>query len=69
MVRTIITPDKDTISFGIPKDYVSKQIEVIVFAKDEELTQEPTIKKKVSFTALAIDTLGYKFNRNEANEL
>ncbi|MCW5909539.1 MAG: hypothetical protein KIT62_00615 [Cyclobacteriaceae bacterium] len=25
-------------------------------------------KKKVSFTALRIDTRGYKFNRDEANE-
>lgn len=68
MVRTIITPDKQTISFDIPKDYIGRQIEVIAFATDEEHTKEPTSKKKVSFNALAIDTRGYKFNRDEANE-
>lgn len=68
MVRTIVTPDKQTISFDIPKDYIGRQIEVIAFAKDEELEQEPATRKKVSFNALAIDTLGYKFNRDEANE-
>ena len=35
MVRTIITPDNQTISFDIPKDYTGRQIEVITFAKDE----------------------------------
>lgn len=29
---------------------------------------EPSFKKKVTFTALSIDTRGYKFNRDEANE-
>ena len=68
IVRTIITPDNQTISFDIPKDYTGRQIEVITFAKDEMREQEPVVKKKVSFNALAIDTLGYKFNRDEANE-
>lgn len=68
MVRTIITPDKQTISFDIPKDYIGRQIEVIAFAMDEELAKEPAIKKMVSFNALAIDTRGYKFDRDEANE-
>ena len=68
MVRIIITPDNQTISFDIPKDYIGRQIEVIAFAKDEMLEQEPIIRKRVSFNALAIDTLGYKFNRDEANE-
>ena len=68
MVRTIITPDKQTISFDIPKDYIGRQIEVIAFAMDEELAKEPAIKKMVSFNALTIDTHGYKFDRDEANE-
>lgn len=68
MIRTVIIPNKQTISFDIPKDYIGKQIEVIAFAQDEGITKEKPAKKKVTFTALSIDTRGYKFNRDEANE-
>ncbi|MEC5143145.1 hypothetical protein [Chitinophaga sp. 212800010-3] len=68
MIRTIIIPNQQTISFDIPKDYVGKQIEVIAFAKDEGFTEKKPLKKKVTFSALSIDTRGYKFNRDEANE-
>jgi hypothetical protein len=68
MIRTIVIPDKQTISFRIPEDYIGKQIEVIAFAKDEGLGKEVNSKKKVTFNALSIDTRGYKFNRDEANE-
>jgi hypothetical protein len=67
MIRTVITPDKQTISFDIPEDYVGKQVEVIAFTKDEGVTQEKHAGKKVTFTALSIDTRGFKFNRDEAN--
>ena len=66
MIRTTLIPDKQSISFDIPNDYVGKQIEIIAFASDEGL---PTLeKKKVTFNALSIDTLGFKFSRDEANE-
>ena len=68
MIRTIVIPDKQTISFRIPEDYIGKQIEVIAFAKDEGLGKEVNSKKKETFNALSIDTRGYKFNRDEANE-
>jgi hypothetical protein len=68
MIRTIVTPQQQTISFTIPKDYVGKEIEVIAFAKGEGISKEQPAKKKVTFTALSIDTKGYKFNRDEANE-
>ena len=68
MIHTIVTPLKQTISFDIPKDYVGKQIEVIAFAKGEGITKEQPAKKNVTFNALSIDTIGYKFNRDEANE-
>jgi len=68
MIRTIIIAECQTISIDIPKDYIGKQIEVIAFAKDEEMELESTGRKKVSFDAITIDTLGYKFSRDEANE-
>ncbi|HEY9258251.1 hypothetical protein [Chitinophaga sp.] len=68
MIRTIIIPHQQSISFDIPEDYVGKQIEVIAFAKDEGNTKAKPAKQKVTFTALSLDTRGYKFNRDEANE-
>lgn len=67
MIRTVVTPNTQTISFDIPKDYIGKQIEVIAFAKDEGMTKETPVKKKTTFAALSIDTRGYKFNREDAN--
>ena len=68
MIHIIITPDKQTVTFDIPTNYIGKQIEVIAFAKDEEITIAQSEQKKVSFDALTINTLDYKFNRDEANE-
>ena len=68
MVRTIITPNTQTVSFNVPKEYIGKEIEVIAFTKAEGLPQKAPQKKQTSFTALAIDTKGFKFNREEANE-
>ncbi len=67
MIRTIVIPQHQSISFNIPKDYVGKQIEVIAFAKEEE-NRQVVPSKRVTFNALAIDTKGFKFNREEANE-
>ncbi len=68
MIRTVVTPDQQTISFDIPQSYIGKEIEIIAFAKDEAVSKELSAKKKVSFTALTLDTRGYQFNRDEANE-
>ncbi len=68
MIRTSIRPDKQTISFDIPEDYVGKQIEVIAFANDEGINKGMFVKKKVLFTVLHVDRKDYKFNREEANE-
>lgn len=68
MIHTIIIPNKQTISFDIPKEYVGKPIEVIAFARGEGIAKEKPSLKNVTFTALSIETRGYKFNRDEANE-
>ncbi|HEY2582683.1 MAG TPA: hypothetical protein VGI43_12795 [Mucilaginibacter sp.] len=68
MIRTIVTPDKETISLDIPREYVGREIEVIAFAKEEGFSEEQPLKKKTSFTVLHVDTTDYKFNRDEANE-
>lgn len=47
MVRTIITPDKENISIDIPRAYIGKQIEVLIYAVDE-LNEMEKPKKKLS---------------------
>jgi hypothetical protein len=68
MVRAIITPSNQTVSFDVPEDYIGKQIEVIAFAKDEGFTEEEPMQKNISFTVLHTDLKDYKFSRDEANE-
>lgn len=68
MVRTIVRPDKASISLDIPEGYIGKDIEVIAFEKDASGKEKTTKGKTVTFNAVSIDTRGYKFNREEANE-
>jgi len=68
MIRTIIIPNTQTVTFNIPEDYIGKEVEVIAFTKNEGIDTKESIGKQVSFNALSIDTKNYKFNRNEANE-
>jgi hypothetical protein len=67
MVRTLITPEDRNILIRVPEDYIGKQVEVIAFTLEEN-TNVAQVKKQASFTALKLNTIGYKFNREEANE-
>jgi hypothetical protein len=68
MIHKIIIPNNQTVnlSFTFPDTYIGKEVEIIAFTKGEG--QESQLKKKVSFDALSLDTRGFKFNRDEANE-
>lgn len=61
-------PKNKKISITLPEDYVGKEVEVIAFQKGEGETHAGRGEKTVSFDALALDTTGFKFNRDEANE-
>ena len=68
MIRAVVIPDSDTISISVPKDYIGKVLEIIAFAKDEEVNNVAASKKNRSFTVLHTDVKDYKFNREQANE-
>jgi len=70
MIRTLVTPQTDTlnISLSIPKNYVGKEMEVIAFAKDEGMKNATATKKQVTFTVLHVENKNYKFDRDEANQ-
>ena len=64
-------PDKQEISISlfVPENYIGKEVEVIAFSKREVMEEQYVDNaKKATFDALSIDTLDFKFNRDEANE-
>ena len=69
MIRTVITPDKNFLSFSIPEKYIGKKMEIIAFALDEP-SEDVIYSTKInkSFSAIKLNTKGFKFNREEANE-
>ena len=68
MIRTVFTANKNTLTLPLPDNYIGKQIEVIAFMIDEGKETTQNKKKEVSFNAVKLDTRGFKFNRDEANE-
>jgi len=68
MVRKILKVDSDTVSIDVPKNYKEKMLKIIAFTKDEELDEDGFQHKVATFDALSLDTKGFKFNRDEANE-
>ena len=70
MVRTIVIPDKSAFQLllSLPAHYVGKELEILVFSKDEGLLPKVLPRKNVSFTVLKTKGKSFKFNREEANE-
>ena len=69
MIRTVIIPDNNILSFNIPDKYIGKKMEIIAFAVDEASEDIVyTAKSQKSFSAIKLNTKAYKFNRDEANE-
>lgn len=64
MVRTLVTPQQQSISIQVPQNYVGRQIEVLLYAVDELIEED---KKAVSgnaarFKGIFTKEEGEKFN-------
>lgn len=68
MIRKLVKVESYKISISVPKDYIGKVMEVIAFSRDETVNKEAKKKKKATFNAVSLDTVGFKFNREDANE-
>ena len=68
MIRTVFTADKNTLTLPLPDNYIGKQVEVIAFMIDEGKETTRDKRREVSFNAVKLDTRGFKFDRDEANE-
>jgi hypothetical protein len=67
MIRTILTADKQVLSFPIPSNFLGKQVEVIAFTIDEPVKTSRAPKSR-TFTTIKINVTDFKFNRDELNE-
>jgi hypothetical protein len=66
MISQVVIPTESTFAISLPEDYIGKEIRItadIVF-KEEVLIPK---KKTLTFDEFAIDTTGFKFDREEAN--
>lgn len=45
MIKTVVTPQNNSLYLAIPNNYIGREIEVLLYAKDE-LEQEPIKPKK-----------------------
>ncbi|GJM33663.1 MAG: hypothetical protein DHS20C18_26640 [Saprospiraceae bacterium] len=68
MIRTIITVDKNNLTLQLPDDFLGKQVEVIAFIIEETKAKVTNLSKSKTFSAIKLDTNGFKFNRDDANE-
>ena len=68
MIRAIITADKNNLTLSLPDNFLGKQVEIIVFIIDEAKSQVAGFKKAKTFSAVQLDTRGFKFDRDDANE-
>ena len=51
MIRTVVKPDKQSISIKLPENFVGKQGEVIAFTIDEADNKVPIIDKTITHLA------------------
>lgn len=65
MIRTVIIPQQQNISITVPKDYIGKQIEVLLYAVDELIEGEKTVKvnNAAKYKGILSKEEGEKFNQ------
>jgi len=66
MFRTILKANRRKLQLTLPKKYVGRNIEVLVFPVDSNFIESKLTEK--CFATISLKTIGFKFNRDEANE-
>jgi len=61
MIREIIEVKDKFYKIHLPKEYINKKVEILVFPLNEE-------SKNKKLKAISIDTKNFQFNREEAHE-
>jgi len=68
MIRTILKANTSNFTLELPSSFLGKQIEIIAFVVEEAKVEVAKTETRKSFSSLQLDTTGFKFNRDEANE-
>ena len=56
MIKTTITPKKNNYLITIPNSYVGKELEVLIYAKDEILFEKKSKKSMADFQGIISDS-------------
>jgi hypothetical protein len=48
MIKTILTPQNNNVYLSIPNNYIGKEIEILLYAREELTINKPKEKKKFS---------------------
>ncbi len=51
MIRTVITPQNQSISINLPRNFIGKKVEVIAFTLEESVVELPSNSKIVTHFA------------------
>ena len=74
MYRKVIKiENEEDLTIKLPDEYLHKELEVIAFTVEDTEVQYEAKKKNTEeainfFKTINVDTTGFKFNRDEANE-
>lgn len=68
MVKTIITPQKETYSINIPNQYIGREIEVLLYAKDELIEEKVKSKKVLADFAGILSENDYNSLKSHADQ-
>lgn len=64
MIKTIITPLNNTVQLSIPSKYIGKEIEVLVYSKDELVEENTTKGNAARFKGLLTPEDANKYNQH-----
>ena len=67
-IREMVYSDSEKLSIKIPKEFIRKRLEVLVFPIMDNPIASPSGDRKFQFNAVRIETKGFKFDRDELHE-
>jgi hypothetical protein len=68
MVKTSFTAHNQKFTLNLPKSFLGKRVEVIAYTQEEVLKEHQQINLEINFNTMKVNTKGFQFNRDEANE-
>jgi len=48
MIKTIVIPQSNSLYLAIPNSYIGKEIEILLYSKEELMLEKPNLKKTMA---------------------